>query len=170
MGSSIWRNIPLDKEYRMDVGVLREQLEEDKRAGLKPFMIVGSAGTTDTGSVDLLDEMADLSEDYSCWFHVDGAYGAAFRFLPEFNTLFKGIERSDSMVIDPHKGMFMSYGLGIVLIKDVKSMAESHHYNANYMQDAKDAAGQNWSPADLSPELTKHAPLQSCTDGETPPL
>lgn len=156
LGASKWRNIPLDKDFRMDVSVLAEQLEADRKAGLQPFMIVGSAGTTDTGAVDPLDTMADLSEEYSCWFHVDGAYGAAFKFVPYFDRLFSGIERSDSLVMDPHKGMFMAYGLGIVLIKNVEAMAESHHYNANYMQDAKEASGQNWSPADLSPELTKH--------------
>lgn len=156
LGKTVWRSIPMDAHFRMDIHALEAALEKDKAAGLIPFMIFASAGTTDVGAVDPLDKIADLSEQYGSWFHVDGAYGAAFNLVDSMKPLFKGIERSDSLVIDPHKGLFLSYGLGIVLVRDVKAMAESHYYNANYMQDAKADSAMHWSPADLSPELTKH--------------
>lgn len=156
LGKTIWRNIPMDDAYRMDMDALEKALEHDRKEGNIPFMIFASAGTTDVGAVDPLDKIADLANEYNCWFHVDGAYGAAFRLLDSMEPLFRGIERSDSLVIDPHKGLFLAYGLGIVLIRDVKAMAQSHYYNANYMQDAKADSAMHWSPADLSPELTKH--------------
>jgi aromatic-L-amino-acid decarboxylase len=156
LGKTIWRSIPMDESYKMDMEALERTMAEDVLEGKQPFMIFASAGTTDVGAVDPLDKIADLAERYKCWFHVDGAYGAAFKLVDDFQQLFKGIERSDSLVIDPHKGLFIAYGSGIVLIKNVDAMAQSHYYNANYMQDAKLNASKQWSPADLSPELTKH--------------
>lgn len=156
LGKTIWRQVPMDSAYRMDVSALEQLMDSDKKAGRIPFMVFASAGTTDVGAVDPLNRIADLTDKYSCWFHVDGAYGAAFKLVAAFNPLFKGIERSDSLVIDPHKGLFLAYGLGIVLVKNVDALAKSHYYNANYMQDAKVDNSMDWSPADLSPELTKH--------------
>jgi aromatic-L-amino-acid decarboxylase len=156
LGNTIWRNIPLDASFRMDVERLEKQIQVDRQAGLNPFLVVGSAGTTDVGAVDPLDDLARICSASGCWFHVDGAYGAAFRLLEDKAELFSGMELSDSMVIDPHKGFFLPYGLGIVLIKDKLAMAKSHAYQANYMQDAMNGSDLDFSPADLSPELTKH--------------
>jgi len=156
------RYIPIDAHFRMDVNVLQKQVEKDKTDRLNPFLVVGSAGTTDVGAVDPLDAIADIAEANDMWYHVDGAYGGAFALAkpidyPDGTTLkdrLKGIERSDSVAIDPHKGLFLSYGLGAILIKDVQAMYDSHFYKAGYLQDA--LGFSEWSPADLSPELTKH--------------
>ena len=166
LGEAIIRYIPTDEYFRMDTKRLHQQLEMDRFQGLEPFMVVGSAGTTDTGAIDPLDEIANLSEQFGLWFHVDAAYGGFFLLVDELKDKFRGIGRSDSVAIDPHKGLFLPYGLGAVLIKNVQAQYDSHYYKANYMQDAQ----QDWeeaSPADLSPELTKHfrglrmwAPLQ----------
>lgn len=131
-------------------------VEADQRAGLIPFMIIASAGTTDTGSVDPLDMIADICEQYNIWFHIDGAYGGFFNLIDRCKPLFKGIERSDSLAIDPHKGLFLPYGIGTILFKDVQSVMKSHHYRANYMKDAFDIDTDEYNPCDLSPELTKH--------------
>ena len=88
------------------------------------------------------------------WYHVDGAYGGFFILCDSKKEVFKGIEMADSLVIDPHKGLFLPYGLGAVLVKDKEAVFHSHHYTANYMQDAHENGQIN--PADVSPELTKH--------------
>jgi glutamate/tyrosine decarboxylase-like PLP-dependent enzyme len=139
----------------MDATALRQQVEADVKNNLRPFLVVGSAGTTDTGAMDPLDAIADISERYDLWFHVDAAYGGFFILVDDLKDSFKGIERSDSVAIDPHKGMFLAYGLGAVLIKDVEAQFRSHYYRAAYMQDTLDA-NEELNPADLSPELTKH--------------
>ena len=151
----IHRYIPMDTEFKMDAEYLRKQIEQDIKLGLNPFIIVGSAGTTDTGSIDPLEDIADLASKYDVWFHVDAAYGGFFILVDDLKSKFKGIEKADSVAIDPHKGLFLSYGLGVILIKDVKAMYESHFYKAAYMQDAQGRFDE-LSPADLSPELTKH--------------
>lgn len=155
LADAVIRNVPLDAHFRMDAAALRAQVEQDKDAGLRPFIVVASAGTTDTGAMDPLDLIADVAEEHGLWFHVDAAYGGFFILLDELKPIFSGISRSDSVAIDPHKGLFLSYGLGAVLIKNVRAQYESHYYRANYMQDVQLMEDEP-SPADLSPELTKH--------------
>lgn len=149
------RYIPTDAQFRMNADLLRQAIAADERHGLQPFMIVGSGGTTDTGAIDPLEQMADIAAEHDCWYHVDAAYGGFFMLSPDLKEKFSGIERADSVVIDPHKGLFLSYGIGAVLIKDTQALFDTHHYTANYMQDSL-AATEELSPADLSPELTKH--------------
>ncbi len=151
----VFRDVPMIENYKMDIEALSRLLSEDLASGLTPFMIIGSAGSTDVGVIDPLDQMADLAQAYDCWFHIDAAYGGFFALLEEMKVPLRGIERSDSIVIDPHKGLFLSYGTGAVLIKNVAAVHRSHHYFANYMQDAFDQNNLR-NPADLSPELTKH--------------
>lgn len=148
------RYVPLDIHHRMNVSKLNQLIEEDIHAGHNPFMIVATAGTTDTGAVDPLEEIANLAEKYKTWFHVDAAYGGFF-ILTSKKNLFNGLERADSMIVDPHKGMFLPYGVGAVLIKDKTAALHSNYYEANYMQDAAEDELIK-SPANLSPELTKH--------------
>ncbi len=117
-------------------------------------MVVATAGTTDTGAVDPLDAIADIAHSYNLWFHVDGAYGGFF-IMTSKSHLFKGIEKADSLIVDPHKSLFLPYGLGAVLIKDYEAVLHSNQYAASYMQDAmSDDLLKN--PSNVSPELTKH--------------
>lgn len=155
LGEAVIRYIPMDAGFRMNAVALEEQVLADKAQGLRPFLVVGSAGTTDTGAVDPLDAIAAVAENHGLWFHIDAAYGGAFLLLDDFKPQFKGIERADSVVVDPHKGFFLAYGLGAVLVRDVQTLYRSQYYQANYMQDAL-AGHDEWSPADLSPELTRH--------------
>lgn len=155
LGESVIRNVPLDEYFRMNTAALEQQVEADIKLGLRPFLVVGSAGTTDTGAMDPLDPIADIAEKHDMWFHVDAAYGGFFILVEGLKEIFKGIERSDSVAIDPHKGMFLAYGLGAILIKNVEAQFRTHHYKAAYMQDTLDAS-EELNPADLSPELTKH--------------
>lgn len=155
LAESVQRQIPLDACHRMDAHALREQIERDRAEGLVPFLILGSAGTTDTGAIDTLDTLADIAAEQGAWLHVDAAYGGFFLLLEEIRDRFEGIARSDSVVIDPHKGLFLPYGTGALLVRDGRHLFETHHYTANYMQDALNSTDE-LSPADLSPELTRH--------------
>jgi glutamate/tyrosine decarboxylase-like PLP-dependent enzyme len=148
------RYIPLDDNHRMDALALNLQIKSDLAANLHPFMIVASAGTTDTGAIDPLDEIADVAQQHQLWFHVDAAYGGFFILTSKKDT-FKGVERADSLIVDPHKGLFLPYGTGAVLIKNKAAALHSNYYEANYMQDATNDALVK-SAANISPELTKH--------------
>jgi len=147
--------IKTDEQFRMDTQMLEKQIEQDVLANKKPFLVIASAGTTDTGVVDPLDQIADICSSYNLWFHVDAAYGGFFMLVDELRDKFKGIKRADSLTIDPHKGLFLAYGLGAVIVRDVAALQKTHYYMANYMQDAVGDSHEP-SPADLSPELTKH--------------
>ena len=149
------RQVKMDEHYRMDSADLALQIERDHKQGLNPFMVIASFGTTDVGAVDPLDEIATICETHKLWLHVDAAYGGFFLLSNEVKNRFRGIERADSVSIDPHKGLFLSYGSGAVIIKDVEATFNTHHYMANYRQDAV-ADFEELSPADLSPELTRH--------------
>ena len=155
LGECVLRFIPMDESHRMDPKALKIQLEHDIENNLNPFLLIASAGTTDTGSVDPLLALGVLAKKFKLWFHVDAAYGGFFVLTKDGKRKLRGIEQSDSLVVDPHKGLFLPYGIGIVLVKDRARMNATHFYQANYMQDTLGAT-EEASPADLSPELTKH--------------
>jgi len=155
LGECVRRKITLDDRYRMQPDELREAIKRDRENGFIPWMVVASAGSTDTGAVDPLNELADICDQEQLWFHVDAAYGGFFILTDDGRRMLKGIERSDSAVLDPHKGMFLPYGTGALLVRDVEKLANSHRYEASYMKDARTDDGF-YSPADISPELSKH--------------
>lgn len=149
------RHLRLDPRSRIMAGDLSEQIRKDKKEGLKPFLLVASAGTTDTGAVDPLRELGEITREQGLWYHIDAAYGGFFILSGERKQLFDGIGTSDSLAVDPHKGMFLPFGLGAVLVKDKEAVFHSHHHRANYMQDALEDPSAT-DPSDVSPELTKH--------------
>jgi glutamate/tyrosine decarboxylase-like PLP-dependent enzyme len=148
------RYVPIDQRFRMIADELEELIVSDRDAGLDPFLIVASAGTTDVGAIDPLREIGEIAKRNGLWYHIDAAYGGFFILTEEGIQKLAGIETSDSLVIDPHKGLFLPYGLGVVLVKDGGALQAAHYYTANYMQDAV-SSGEEPSPAELSPELTK---------------
>ena len=151
----IIRYIELDSHSRMISSDLEKKLEVDRTNGLHPFLVIASAGTTDTGAIDPLKSIGEIAKENGLWYHIDAAYGGFFILTNRKKELFNGVEMADSLVIDPHKGLFLPYGLGTVLVKDKEAVYHSNHYLANYMQDAsKEQFTIN--PADVSPELTKH--------------
>ncbi|HEV8538783.1 MAG TPA: aminotransferase class V-fold PLP-dependent enzyme [Bacteroidota bacterium] len=149
------RYVSMDERYRMNPDSLEQNIVVDKKAGLHPWLVIASAGTTDVGAVDPMVVIGEIAKKHQLWFHVDGAYGGFFILCDEGKKVLKGMEDSDSLVMDPHKGLFLPYGTGAVLVKDEKSIFDAHYYLANYMQDALRSRDE-LSPADLSPELTKH--------------
>lgn len=154
LNEAIIRQIPLDEHFRILPEELESLIVSDRDAGLRPWLVVASAGTTDTGVIDPLRKIGVISEKYELWYHIDGAYGGFFLLSEEIKHQLEGINMADSVVMDPHKSLFMPYGLGAVLVKDGRALYQSHYYQANYMQDT--FAAEELSPADLSPELSKH--------------
>lgn len=152
----VTRLIPLDEHYRMQPQALEATIQADRRAGLNPWLLIATAGTTDTGAIDPLPALADLAQIHNLWLHVDGAYGAMFALCKPGQALLTGIDRSDSLVMDPHKGLFAPLGSGAVLVKNGDHLLKAHHYRANYMQDMHTlSASDEVSAADLSPELSR---------------
>jgi len=149
------RLLELDELSKINTVKLVEKINEDVNKGLNPFMVIATAGTTDTGAIDPLAAIGNIAKDNNLWYHIDGAYGGFFILSESKKHLFKGIEMADSLVIDPHKGLFLPYGIGAVLIKDKEAVFHSHHYTADYMQDAN-STNMQINPSDVSPELTKH--------------
>ena len=154
MGEAIIRQIPLDDTFKIIPDRLEQQIQEDQATGLMPWLVVASAGTTDTGVIDPLQKIGEIANRFGLWFHIDAAYGGFFLLSEEVKGQFQGIALADSLVMDPHKSLFIPYGLGAVLIKDKRKLYASHYYQANYLQDTFDA--EELSPSDLSPELSKH--------------
>jgi glutamate/tyrosine decarboxylase-like PLP-dependent enzyme len=154
LGEAQVRHVAMDAEYRMRPDALAAAIAADRARGLRPWLIVATAGTTDAGAIDPLDAIADIAERERCWYHVDAAYGGFFLMTAHGRRVLRGIERSDSAILDPHKSLFLPWGSGIVVVRDVRQLAASHYYSANYMQDAHNAPAEI-SPCDVSPELSK---------------
>jgi aromatic-L-amino-acid decarboxylase len=148
------RTVPTTPELRIDPDALRAMIGEDRAAGRRPFLLVANAGTTNTGAVDPIAELAAVARDEGLWLHVDGAYGGFFQLTERGREMFRGIERSDSITLDPHKGMFLPYGTGALLVRDGARLREAHHLGADYLQDL---AAEEEIPnfADYSPELSR---------------
>lgn len=153
MSASSIRIVPME-DFKMQPDALEQSVKDDRQNGLIPWMIVGSAGTTDTGAIDPLDALGKIAQRHGLWFHVDAAYGGAFLIMEKGKELMQGIEQADSVIIDPHKGFFIPYGSGAVMVKDKHKLVNSFSERANYMQDALSSSETN-SPADLSPELSR---------------
>jgi glutamate/tyrosine decarboxylase-like PLP-dependent enzyme len=157
MGDCIRRRVATDSAHRMDPEALADAVDEDRSGGRRPWMVVASAGSTDVGAVDPLRRIGRIGREAGLWIHVDAAYGGFFLLCPEVRALFDGIEVSDSVVMDPHKGLFLPYGLGAVIVRDRDAMYRAHRQTAAYMQDAEEVERPPVdSPADLSPELSRH--------------
>jgi aromatic-L-amino-acid/L-tryptophan decarboxylase len=153
-GRSPKRVVATDDKYRMSVEALEQALEEDRRNGIRPWIVIASAGTVDTGAIDPLPEIAEVCRRYGAWLHVDGAYGGLFALCDEGRAL-RGIEQADSVALDPHKTLFLPYGTGAVVVRDGRLLQEAFSASGEYIRPLGESE-VGPSPADLSPELTRH--------------
>jgi aromatic-L-amino-acid decarboxylase len=151
------RAIASDERYRLPLGPLREAIDADRRAGLTPFAVVSSAGTTNTGAVDPLDAIADLCAAGGLWHHVDGAYGAFFQLCDDTRPALRGLTRADSLTLDPHKGMFLPYGTGALLVRDGAALRAAHEATADYLP-AMPHPDDFYDPSQHGPELSRGFP------------
>jgi aromatic-L-amino-acid/L-tryptophan decarboxylase len=154
-GNAPRRVIATDDQLRMSPQALDEAMTRDAADGIRPWLVVASAGTVDTGAIDPLDEIADVCAKHGAWFHVDGAYGGLFSLCDEGKAKLRGIERADSVALDPHKTLFLPYGTGAVLVRDRRHLLASFSASADYIRPLGESE-VGPSPADLSPELTRH--------------
>jgi aromatic-L-amino-acid decarboxylase len=132
LGLEAIRWIPVDKDQRMDLSQLDKIIAEDKKDGLIPFLVAGTAGSVGTGAVDQLKEVAAICKKYDCWFHIDGAYGGFAAALPELKNLFQGIELADSIAIDPHKWLYSPLEAGCTLVKDANALTDAFSFHPVY--------------------------------------
>jgi aromatic-L-amino-acid decarboxylase len=148
------RVVATDDALRMDVGALDAAVAADRAAGRTPFLVVASAGTINTGVVDPLGDIADLAAEHDLWFHVDGAYGGFFQLTDRGRQSLRGIERADSITLDPHKGMFLPYGTGCLLARDAAALRDAHELQAHYLpRPSEDPGLPDFSS--YTPELTR---------------
>ena len=129
------RKIPSDDDFKIDMDVLRQAVSEDRSAGLHSLCVCGNAGATNTGAIDPLDAMADLCREEGLWFHVDGAYGGFAILAPGAQGAFRGMERADSLTLDPHKWLFQPYETGCLLVRDTRILEDAFRILPEYLQD-----------------------------------
>jgi len=127
------RLIPVSPDFRIRTDLLHEKIVADRRDGLTPFLIVASAGTTNTGAVDDLEGLADLAAVEKLWLHVDAAYGGFFMLTERGRKAMRGLDRADSVTLDPHKALFLPYGTGSLLVRDGETLRRSHTVHAEYL-------------------------------------
>jgi glutamate/tyrosine decarboxylase-like PLP-dependent enzyme len=144
------RVVPTDDRHRMRPDALAEGVREDLAAGRRPWLVTATAGTTNTGAVDPLAAIADIAAANNLWLHVDGAYGGLFTLSPIARPELAGLHRADSVILDPHKTLFLPYGVGAVLVADRQRLTDSFATAAEYLPDGTDV-----DPADLGVELTR---------------
>lgn len=146
--------VAIDAGHRMSVGDLQDRVAADRAAGRLPWLVCATAGTTNTGAVDPLEEILSYCRAEGLWGHVDAAYGGCFLLTEHGKQLLGGIQDADSVVLDPHKGLFLPYGCGAVVVKDGPRLRRSFASTADYLADVESLGGT--SPADYSPEGTRH--------------
>lgn len=148
------RAVGIDDQLRMDLDSLAAAVEEDRSRGLRPFLVVGSAGTTDTGTVDPLDRIADYVSEQDLWFHVDAAYGGFFILTERGWDRLRGLERADSITVDPHKGLSMPFGVGALLVRDERYLIDANKGRGAYLREEDSYLGIR-DIAALGPELSR---------------
>jgi len=151
------RSIPVDEAFRMRIDALEDAIRRDKAAGLIPFLVVSSAGTTNTGAVDPLCDIGVVCKTRGLWHHVDGAYGAFFHMCPELRPLLAGLPQADSLTLDPHKGLFLPYGTGALLVADGEVLKAAYSVTASYMP-ANQEDADLYDPHQFGPDLSRGFP------------
>jgi aromatic-L-amino-acid decarboxylase len=148
------RMVPCDDRFRLRRDALEGLIEQDRAAGSDPFLLVTSAGTTNTGAVDDLDAAADVAQRHGLWLHADAAYGGFFALTERGRHVMRGLGRADSVTLDPHKGLFLPYGTGSLLVRDGAALERAHALEAEYMPAMSETA-EFVDFCQLSPELSR---------------
>jgi aromatic-L-amino-acid/L-tryptophan decarboxylase len=149
------RALPSGEDFRLPVESLRRAVAEDRADGKRPFCVIANAGTTNTGAVDPLDQLADLCGRENLWLHVDGAYGAAACLSERGRKLLAGIERADSVSLDPHKWLFQPFEIGCVLARDARLLKKTFQTMTGILEDTKRAEEEEINYYDYGVQLTR---------------
>jgi aromatic-L-amino-acid/L-tryptophan decarboxylase len=137
LGNSAYRRVPVGGDYRMDVEALHTLIESDRRELMRPFCVVGNAGTINTGATDDLRALAQECREEGLWFHVDGAFGALARLSEKLRGVLDGIEEADSLAFDLHKWMYLPFEVGCVLVRDAEAHVRTFAAKQNYFGDTE---------------------------------
>jgi len=148
------RTVPCDGSLRVDPDRMETLIEQDRREGFTPFLIVGNAGTTNTGAVDDLNRLADLAERNGMWLHVDAAYGGFFMLTDRGREALAGLARADSITLDPHKGLFLPFGTGTLVVREQSRLEAAHRLDADYLPPMQEN-GDCMDLCRISPELSR---------------
>jgi glutamate/tyrosine decarboxylase-like PLP-dependent enzyme len=156
IGSDALRLVPTDSRSRLDLIALERTIKQDHEAGFHPFLVVGTAGAVDTGAIDDLAGIADVTRRRKLWFHVDGAYGALAMLAPDLAPRLRGIEQADSLAFDFHKWGQVPYDAGFILVRDGTQQRNAFAASSTYLRRETRglAAGSPW-PCDYGPELSR---------------
>lgn len=156
LGRAQVRLVASNDRLRMNVPLLRQTISRDLESGRKPFCIVASAGTVNTGAVDPLDEIAEVAKDFGLWFHIDGAYGALATLDETKRPLFRGLERADSVSLDPHKWLYVPIDSGCLLFRDeARARAAFSFDGADYIKVHEQNADEAFAFWNYGPELSR---------------
>lgn len=147
------RVLPVDGEYRMSIEALRAACAEDRARDLKPFLVVSTAGSVNVGAVDDFDAIQDAAAELGLWHHIDAAYGGFFHVVPELRSKLRGLPRADSIALDPHKGLFLPYGTGALLVRDGAVLRAAHAAEADYLPDTPQ--DEFYDIASYGPDLSR---------------
>lgn len=156
LGRQQVRLVKCDDAFRMSVGALRRIISEDLKSGLKPFCVVASAGTVNTGAVDPLNEIADVADEFGLWFHIDGAYGALAALDETKRPLFRGLARADSVSLDPHKWLYVPLDSGCLLFRDEAQARAAFSFDeADYIKVHEQNDDESFAFWNYGPELSR---------------
>jgi glutamate/tyrosine decarboxylase-like PLP-dependent enzyme len=155
LGRDVVRRVPVDASRRMDTEALARAIDDDRRSGRVPVCVVANAGDVNTGVVDPLDRIADVCRDRRVWLHADAAYGGFAALAPSARGLFAGLERVDSMSLDPHKWLYMPVDVGCALVRDASALGRAFSYSADYVDVVASPDMSQYVFWDYSPELTR---------------
>lgn len=133
LGGRAIRRIPVDAYDRIDLAALRRTLDADVAGGGKPICLVGTAGTTNTGTIDPLSELADIAAEYRIWYHIDGAFGALAYLAPALRPLLAGLQRADSLAFDLHKWFYLPFEVGCILVRDAEAHRQTFALTPDYL-------------------------------------
>jgi aromatic-L-amino-acid/L-tryptophan decarboxylase len=155
LGERAVRPIPTDDELRMRVAALEAAVADDLAAGMRPFCIVATAGTTATGAIDPIPAIADVCERHGLWLHVDAAYGGAAALAPELRSLLAGIERADTISFDPHKWLYTPQSSACLLARDPGRLRAAFSIDAAYVREDAQLSGRGINIGELGPQWSR---------------
>jgi glutamate/tyrosine decarboxylase-like PLP-dependent enzyme len=155
LGRDAVRIIPCDAELRMRVDALRAAVVNDLAKGCRPIAVVATAGTVGTGAIDPLDAIADVCAEHGLWMHVDGAYGGVAALTSTLRPLFRGIERADSVAFDPHKWLYTPHSGGVLVVRDMQSLAGAFSIDPSYVYEDKAVTGRGTDLYALGPQFSR---------------
>jgi aromatic-L-amino-acid decarboxylase len=150
--------IKVNKDFKMDTQELVKTINEDKARGLQALCLIGTAGSTNTGAVDNISELANVAQEHNLWLHIDAAYGGFFMLTKKGQLTLNGLERADSIALDPHKSLSLPYGTGCLIVRDGQSMKFKDSGSRSYMPptpESHEGPTQEMEFADISNELSR---------------